>query len=221
MSHYVSVRIEQDEPIKIGLHKTWDDCEKLVKGMPAAFGKKFSTLAEADAFGRTLRDNWNEWQRIIRLNQMPTAYVDGGCKVKAKIASWGLCIMSPEGKTIHTAKGIVGHGDSPMIIPKDSYEDQRQISGELYAATQASEWAVKNNQDIILAYDYVGILYHAKDIWPPKNTLQHWYKNRMNPVRPYVQSWRWVRGHSGIPGNELADQLSTQALMEWLEQNKE
>lgn len=221
MSYYVSVKAEADGPISIRLHDDWDECQKAVGGVPAAFGKKFFTAEAAEIFSEQLRQKWITWQQIIRANQVPTAYVDGGCKVKEKVASWGLCVMSPSGDVLHEDYGIVGDNNSVINIARDQYDKQRQVAGELYAATKAVEWATKNGEHIILACDYIGILYHANDIWPPKTPLQNWYKAKMNDPGNYIQSWRWIRGHSGVPGNEKADQLAAKAITEFMENERQ
>lgn len=217
MSVYVSVKAEADGPISIKLYDDWEECQAAISGVPAAFGKKFITPGAADTFANQLRHNWDSWQRTIRNNQVPTAYVDGGCKVKEKVASWGLCVMSPSGDVVHEDHGIVGDDNSPIILERNQYDKQRQVTGELYAATKAIEWATKNEEYIILACDYIGILYHANNVWPPKTQLQHWYVNKMRDPGNYIQAWRWIRGHSGVPGNEKADQLAAKATREFME----
>ena len=48
-----------------------------------------------------------------------------------------------------------------------------------------------------------------KDLWQELDEL----------VQNYSIKWLWVKGHSGHPGNERADQLANEAIAEFQDKN--
>ena len=49
-----------------------------------------------------------------------------------------------------------------------------------------------------------------KDLWKELDYL----------VKEHIIDWEWVRGHSGNPGNEKADQLANKGILEYLERQQ-
>jgi ribonuclease HI len=44
------------------------------------------------------------------------------------------------------------------------------------------------------------------------------WRRLLDAAKPHDVSWHWVKGHSGVPENELVDQLATQARIRMEEQ---
>jgi ribonuclease H-related protein len=215
---YVSIILEPGGLVTTKKHYNWLYCEEDIRGKPTAFAKKFPSEEDADKFVDSLSSKWKDWQRVIRENSIPTAYVDGSCKLKPELISgWGLAVYDEAGQSLHEDYGVVGKGESHIELEDHQYIKSRQIVGELYSAYKALEWSIKNKTPIILAFDYIGIIHYAFSIWECRTPIQQWYAEKMKPHEQYVKSWQWTPGHTGIKGNEHADKLAAQAVKEYWE----
>lgn len=138
-------------------------------------------------------------------------YTDGGYKqsVNPNVAGWAFYI---EGLS-YSEFGIVPN-------PKS-----RQIDGEIQAILNALDYCSKNlynSKDeitIIFHHDYVGLAKWVSREWKAKSEVAIDYVNKFDA---YVQKgwnvkFNWVRGHQGNEGNEIADTLSSNAILESVE----
>ena len=95
-------------------------------------------------------------------------------------------------------------------------DTSRQVAGELKAAMVAIWWAIKNGvTEIVIVYDYDGIRKWVTGEWNAKKKLtklyQTWMRNKIEEHKILVR-WQHVDGHTGNPGNEMADQLAGEAV---------
>ena len=81
------------------------------------------------------------------------------------------------------------------------------ITDSKYVKNGINQWIVnwKNNGWKTAAKKPV----KNKDLWQELDEL----------VQNYSIEWKWVRGHSGHPGNEKADQLANEAILEFCDRN--
>lgn len=128
-------------------------------------------------------------------------YTDGSFR-KEEIR-WGFVIVL-DNKELHRGSGS---------MPK-SYNCYRQVAGELMAVGRAIEWAKLNDYKINLFYDYIGVYNWVADIkndkknlWQAKKDLTKRYRKFMLENARVVESFTWVKGHSGNKWNEVVDQL--------------
>lgn len=179
-----------------GIYDTWEACKEQVHGYAAAEYKSFPALTEAkrylDGRQKTVCAATSEYQ----------IYVDGSFCKKTKRYSWAFVVMKG-GEAVHTANGV---GDNPAAAA------MHNVAGELAAAMQAIKWAVKQNiQPIVIYHDYQGIGAWATGAWQAKNEFTKAYAEFVTPYRDWI-FFEKVTGHTGVVGNELADQLAGEAL---------
>lgn len=185
-----------------GIYESWAECEVEVKGYKGAKYKKFATFEEAQDFieeeGDFLRP-----KDILEDNEM-VAYVDGSFCLDTRTYSYGVVILTNEGK-----ESFSGRENNEELV------QMRNVAGELMGAMFAMDYAIKNGKEILyLYYDYKGIEDWAKGHWKTnkKGTIE--YKKYYDSIKNNLQViFIKVKAHSGIEYNEEADKLAKEAIL--------
>lgn len=195
---------------KIGVFDNWADCSKQVHGYSGAMYKSFEDKKEAENYLNTqeaLTSERHETEEDVMasLNEDEViAYVDGSNLGDGSAFSWGVVLFTKE-KGKH---GISGKSED------ERFTKYRNISGELFAAVNATNYAIKNKKKKITIYhDYSGIRHWALAEWKRKNDLSKYYRSYFEQAMKKIEV-QFVKadGHTGDKFNEEADILAKKAL---------
>ncbi len=181
---------------RIGIYKTWAECQQQVQGYPNALFKGFATLTEAESYMSyaSAEAEKNEAAGVCYI------YVDGSYFHGRY--SWGIAAYI-DGRLIHTANGVGKSADAAQL---------HNVAGEVEAAMQAVKWAVSEGITCpVICHDYIGISEWAQKRWKTNTPTTAAYADFMAAYVDQV-SFHKVTGHTGVEGNELADKLARQAL---------
>ena len=195
-SKYYGVKVGK----KPGVYKTWDECNKQVKGYPGALFKSFPSESEA-------REYACKMAVVTQTTQVPRPsarhydiYVDGSYSDGRY--SWAFAAYE-DGKVLHQASGVGEDSEAAVI---------RNVAGEVAAAEEAIKWADKEDVgSITIHHDYIGISEWATGNWKANNKITQGYARFVSSHLGWVK-FNKVSGHSGIAGNELVDKLAGEAL---------
>ncbi len=143
------------------------------------------------------------------MTQIIEIYTDGACRGNPGPGGWGALLIS--GKHQRTM-----HGGDPETT------NNRM---ELTAAIEALN-ALKNPSQVILHTDSKYVMDGIND-WMPNWKKRGWKTAAKKPVKNkdlwqaldeaverHEIDWRWVKGHDGNPGNEMADELANRGIDE-------
>lgn len=125
-------------------------------------------------------------------------YTDGSFQENKGV--WGFIAYDFTGQ-IHKNKGI---------IEDPKWNTGRQIAAECEGVIKALEWCREQNHKCTIYYDYIGLRAWVADIWgdKPWRTNKEYTILYRQKVLGYVDlliDMRWVKGHSGVVGNESVD----------------
>lgn len=136
-------------------------------------------------------------------------YTDGGCRGNPGIGGWGAVLESGGHK-----KTIKGHA-----------HDTTNNRMEMTAAIEALN-SLKRPCNVVLHTDSTYVR-NGITAWLKNWKRNNWKTAAKKPVKNadlwqaldtasqrHQIDWRWVKGHAGVPGNELADQLANDAMDE-------
>ncbi len=139
-----------------------------------------------------------------------TIHTDGACSGNPGPGGWG-AILEWNGHRKEICGGEADTTNNRM---------------EMMAAIQALEAMKRNHHDVVLVTDS-GYLRDGITKWIHGWKKRDWKTADRKPVknvdlwqrldalsRNHKIEWRWVRGHTGDPGNERADELARQGLAE-------
>lgn len=143
------------------------------------------------------------------MTQIIEIYTDGACRGNPGPGGWGALLMA--GKHQKTM-----HGGDPETT------NNRM---ELTAAIEALN-ALKGHSNVILHTDSKYVMDGIND-WMPNWKKRGWKTAAKKPVKNkdlwqaldeavarHEIDWRWVKGHDGNPGNEMADELANRGIDE-------
>ena len=141
-------------------------------------------------------------------------FTDGACKGNPGLGGWGVLIKNS--KIFHELKGVQQQTTNnrmeliAVIEALKSIQENADIeitTDSMYVNNGINQWIAnwKNNGWKTAAKKPV----KNKDLWQELDEL----------VQNYSIKWIWVKGHSGHPGNERADQLANEAIEEFQNKN--
>ena len=141
-------------------------------------------------------------------------FSDGACKGNPGLGGWGVLIKNS--KILKELKGIQQQTTNnrmeliAVIKGLKSIQENADIeitTDSMYVNNGINQWIDnwKNNGWKTAAKKPV----KNKDLWQELDEL----------VQNYSIKWLWVKGHSGHPGNERADQLANEAISEFHDKN--
>ncbi len=134
-------------------------------------------------------------------------YTDGACRGNPGPGGWGVLMSYQNNRK--TLKGYEAETTNNRMeltaVINGLAALKRQCNVELYTD---SKYVLQGINDWIANWKNNGWKTASKKA--VKNA-DLWKKLDTETARHHVD-WRWVKGHSGIPGNETADQLANQAI---------
>jgi ribonuclease HI len=141
-------------------------------------------------------------------------FTDGACKGNPGLGGWGVLIKYS--KILNELKGTQQQTTNnrmeliAVIKGLKSIQENADIeitTDSMYVNNGINQWIDnwKNNGWKTAAKKPV----KNKDLWQELDEL----------VQNYSIKWIWVKGHSGHPGNERADQLANEAIEEFHDKN--
>lgn len=186
-----------------GVYETWGECEAQVKGFSGAKYKKFSTYEEALDFIEDKGDFLRPDENNLKDDEI-IAYVDGSFCLDTRTYSYGVVIITKEGKETFSGR----EDDEDLAL-------MRNVSGEIKGAMVAMDIALNRGKKILYLYfDYTGIEHWAKGDWKTNKEGTKVYKEYYDSIKDKLQVvFVKVRAHSGVEYNEEADRLAKEAIL--------
>ncbi len=198
-----------------GIYENWDEAKAQVSGFPSAEYKGFMTREEAEAYmggapSNMMKASLDEIgastsnQEEAKSYELPYAFVDGSYNPETKVYGCGGFLYDDKNER----HPIQASGSDEEMA------SMRNVAGEILGATLAIKKAVELGlPKLTVYYDYEGIKHWAEQTWKRNKTGTVAYAEFIESVREKIElNFVHVKAHTGIPGNEEADQMAKEAV---------
>jgi ribonuclease HI len=137
-------------------------------------------------------------------------YADGACRGNPGPGGWGaLLIQGEREKELYGAEGLTTNNRMELTAVIRALEALKKpgTSARIYTDSQ---YVIKGIEEWIASWKARG--WRTADKKPVKN--QDLWERLEELSSRHDLEWHWVRGHSGVPGNERVDALANRAIDE-------
>lgn len=194
----------KNQRVQNKLVDSWNECQKYIKGVKGAIYKSFEDVEEAKSFLQNGSELLRKGKDSYDENCLHI-YVDGSYNSASRKFSYG--VVAVYNDIVEYVHGGSGKNAKDNNI--------RQIAGELKAAVEGVEYALKNgHKKVVVFHDYEGICHHATGFWQRKDKSSKDYYEKMNSLMDkgieiqFVQ----VKSHQEDLFNEMADTICKKEL---------
>lgn len=135
-------------------------------------------------------------------------YADGACRGNPGPGGWAaLLIYDGRQKEISGAETLTTNNRMELLAVIRALESLKKpgVSARIYTDSQ---YVIKGMKEWIASWKARG--WRTADKQPVKN--QDLWATLDALTAAHDLEWHWVRGHSGVPGNERVDLLANQAI---------
>ena len=137
-------------------------------------------------------------------------YTDGGCRGNPGIGGWGVWLRyNGEEKKLKGAEQNTTNNKMELTAAIKALESlkSKDIAVDLHTD---SKYVIQGINDWICSWKIKG--WKTANKKPVKNVELWQQLDELN--QSYQVTWYWVKGHSGDPGNDMADLLANEAMDE-------
>ena len=140
----------------------------------------------------------------------PKAYTDGACRGNPGPGGWGVVLERGDGAA-RELRGAVARTTNNRMELQAAIEALAALpEGAAVEVVTDSEYVMKGVTEWLERWKRKG--WRTARGGPVRNRELWQNLERLAAARQVA--WRWVRGHSGVAGNERADALANQAIDE-------
>ncbi len=187
-----------------GIYESWEACKAQVHGVKGVVYKGFPTREEAEAFlqaaaGSSQEDASLPPERLDRA----VAYVDGSFSQETGEFACGAVLFWQGERLLFSKK-----------YKDPSLAEMRNVAGEILGAVAVIRHCLDHHIPALeIHHDYEGVGKWALGLWKANKPGTQAYAALCKQARESLDlTFVKVKGHSGNPWNDLADQLARKAL---------
>ena len=136
-------------------------------------------------------------------------YTDGACKGNPGIGGWGVLMCYGEyRKTLNGAEAMTTNNRMELTAAIEALRAVKRAcpivltTDSSYVKNGITQWLAGWKRNGWKTADKKAV--KNVDLWQALDAL----------VAQHQIEWQWIKGHSGHPGNEMADQLANEAIAE-------
>ena len=188
-----------------GIYNSWDDCKKMVDGFPGAVYKSIQNHL------RKRKPSWVQKAAPESGAKKQKNQIQGSRNKIRQSTPLSTVLTTLPPKSTAYGGFLIHNGEKEVLQGSGNDAEMasmRNVSGEILGAMAAVERAIELKlPEVTIYYDYMGIEMWAEGAWKRNRQGTIAYYEYMQSAKNKIRiKFVKVKGHSGVDGNEEADQ---------------